>query len=176
MTFKKTWLSDEDKGLIGRHIDALLWVELCKHKSLIARGRQQEHEANPSKFPQHEIKSHEYALLHWMTYAWEKCDLLGLDDQNEILNTIREQIGFERSQSNDEDPNGEPLLQETQEGVHDESLEGTPYDDIERIKNASLQHEQYDKDHDLLSNLINDNIVIHYDFWSSYVLPLCDSS
>lgn len=39
-----------------------------------------------------------------------------------------------------------------------------------------LQHEQYDKDHDLLSDLRNGNPVIHDDFWSSYGLPLYDSS
>lgn len=110
MTFKETWLSDEDRGLIGSHVDALLWVEMCDNKSLIVRGRQQEHEANPSKFPQDEVRAHEDALLHWMTYAWKKCDLLGLDEQKEILNTISEEIGFESSQSNDEDPKEETLL------------------------------------------------------------------
>ena len=110
MIFQEAWLSDEDKDLIGSHVDAFLWVEMCKHKSLIVTRRQQEHEANPSKLTQDEVKAHEDALLHWMTYAWEKCDLLGLDDQKGIMNTVSEEIGFESSESNDEDPNQEALL------------------------------------------------------------------
>ena len=39
MTFKETWLSDEDKDLILIPIDALLWVEMCKNKILVASGR-----------------------------------------------------------------------------------------------------------------------------------------
>ena len=90
---------------------------MCKHKILIVKGRQQEHETNPSKFPQDEVKSHEYALLNWMTYAWETCDLLGLDDQKKVLDDIGEEDGFESSQSDDEDQN-------------DKAFEGTSCDDI----------------------------------------------
>lgn len=115
MTFKEAWLGDEDKDLVGNPINALLWVEMYKHKSLIVKGRQREHEANPSKLPQDKVKAHEDELLYWMAYAWEKCDLLGLDDQKEILNAIGEEFGFEDSQSDNEDPNEEALLQETQE-------------------------------------------------------------
>ena len=64
MTFQQAWIGDEDKDLIGGLADALLWVEMCKHKSLILNGRQQEHESNPSKLPKDEFKVHEYALLY----------------------------------------------------------------------------------------------------------------
>ena len=113
-------------------------LKCARIKSLIVRGRQQEYETNPLKFPQDEVKAHEDALLHWMTYAWEKCDLLGLDDQKEILNTISEEIGFEDIQSDNEDPNEEVLLPEPQEEIHDEAFEGTPYDDIESTEYISL--------------------------------------
>ena len=87
----------EDKDLIGNLVDAFLWVELCNHKGLIVEGRQQDHKYDPSRFPQAEIKTCEDALLYWITYAWEKCDLLGLDDQKQILNTIIKEFGFENS-------------------------------------------------------------------------------
>ena len=58
--FKIALVKYETKDLVGNSIDALLWVESCKHTILIVKGRQQEHESNPSKFPQEEVKSHEY--------------------------------------------------------------------------------------------------------------------
>ena len=94
VVFKESWVKDEDKDLIGNPVDAFLWVELCNHKSSIVKGKQQEHYSNPSRFPHIEVKAHEDALLYWITYAWKKCDLLGLDDQKEILNTIIEEVGF----------------------------------------------------------------------------------
>lgn len=86
-------------------------VEMCKYKILIVRGRQQEHEDDPAKFPQDEVTDHEDGLLYQMTYAWEKCDLLGLNDQKDILNTITEKIGLENNQSDDEDQNEEDFME-----------------------------------------------------------------
>lgn len=54
-----------------------------------------------------------------MKYVLEKCGLLGLNDQKEILDTIGEEIGFKNSQSDDKDPNEEALLQETLEEISD---------------------------------------------------------
>ena len=133
---------------------------MCKHKSLIVKGRQQEHEANSSKFPQVEVKAHEDALLYWMTYSWEKCDLLGLDDQKKVLDDIREEVGFESDQSDDKGQNEGAFLEE----IHDEAFESTSYDDIESVQYSLLQNEQRDRHHDLLSDLINDNPVIHDDY------------
>ena len=39
------------------------------------------------------------------------------------------------------------------EEIHNESLEGTSYNDIESTKQNLLQNEQHDKYHDLLSDL-----------------------
>lgn len=90
-------------------------------------------------------------ILYWITYALKKCDLLGLDDQKEILNTIIEEIG---SKSNDEGPTEETILQETQEEIHYEATKGTPYDDVETSKYLQFQNEQDAEGHDLLSDLI----------------------
>ena len=98
MVFKEAWVDDEDRDLVGNSIDAMLWVEICKHKSLIVKGRQQEHESNPSKFPHDEVMAHEVALLHLMTYTWNKCDLLGLEGQKKILDDISKEMDFESDQ------------------------------------------------------------------------------
>lgn len=146
--------------MVGNFINALLWLKICKYKILIVKGRQQEHEANPSKFPQDGVKSHEDALLYLMTYSWEKCELLGLDDQKKVLDDISEEVGFESGQSNNEGQNEGSFLEEIQKEIHDEAFEGTSYDDIESIEYSSIQNEQHNRDHDLLSNLIDDNPII----------------
>jgi len=61
------------------------------------KGRQKEHERNPLKFLHDKVKAHEDELLYWMTYAWEKCDLLGLEDQKKILDGMVEEMDFENS-------------------------------------------------------------------------------
>lgn len=124
ITFKEAWAKDEDKDLIGNPIDAMLWVELRKYTSLIIKLKQQKHEVDLSRCPRDEVETHEDAMLYWTTYAWKKCHLLGLDDQKEVLDAISEELGFESGQSDDEDPNEEPLLQETQKEFHDEAFEG----------------------------------------------------
>lgn len=143
-------------------------MELCNHKSSIVKERRQEHYSNPSRFPQIEVKAHEDTFLYWITSAWKKCDLLGLADQKEILNTIIEEVRF---RSNDEGPTKEPFLQETQEECHHEATKVTPYDDVETFKYLPFQNNQDAKCHDLLSDLISVDPIIHYDYWSSYGLP-----
>lgn len=175
MVFKEAWVSDEDKDLIGNTVDALLWVEICKHKSLIVKGKQ-EHEIDHVKFPYDGVRVHEEALLYLMAYAWEKCDLLSLEDQKKILDDIGEEMGFENNQSNDEGPNEEVFLEEAQKEIHDKAFEGTSYDDIESVECPLLQNENNDRDHDLLSDLIHDDPIIHDDHWSSFGLLLFDSS
>ena len=88
------------------------------------------------------------------------------------MNDIGEEVGFESSQLDDEGQNEESFIKE----IHNKAFEGTSYDDIESTEYSSLQNEQHDRDHDLLSNLIKDNPVKHDDYWSSYGLPLYDSS
>lgn len=58
-----------------------------------------------------------------MTDAWEKCDLLGLDDEKEILDNISEEVGLEKDQIKEEKQNKEDCLEETREEDYIEEFE-----------------------------------------------------
>lgn len=162
--FKEAWVDDENKALVGNYVDALLWVEICTHKSLILKGRQQEYEINPSKFSYDEVRVHEEALLYLMANAWEKCNLLGLEEQKKILDDIGEEMGFESDKLEDEVQSEEAPLQEIQEEIHDEAVKGTLGDDIEIVECPFLQNQHEDENHDLLSYLIPVVVVICDDY------------
>lgn len=143
MIFKEAWVNDEDRDMVGNFVDAMLWVEICKYKSLIVKGRQQEHESDPSKFPYDEVMTHGHALVHLMTYAWEKCDLLGLEDEKKILDDIGKEMGFENDRLKNMAQFEEALLEEIQEETYNEELEdevlNTRDDDIGSVDYSSLQ-------------------------------------
>ena len=61
---------------------------------MIVKGRQQEYESDPSRFFHDEFKAQEDSFLQWMNYSWKKYELLGLVDQNEILDEIGKRSGF----------------------------------------------------------------------------------
>lgn len=174
--FKEVWVKYEDKDLVGDFVEVLIWVKICKHKSLILNGRQKEHEFNPSKFPYDEVKIHEEDLLYLMAYAWEKCDHHGLEDQKKILDNIGEEIGFESDQLEDDSQKEEVPIQDMQKEIHDEAFEGTSDGDIENVECPFLQSEHEDENYDVLSYLILDDAIICYDYWSCFGFPLSDSS
>lgn len=184
MIFKQAWVNDEDKYLVGNSIDLTLWVKIYKYKSLIVKERQQEHESNPSKFHDDEVLSHEDVVLHMMTYAWKKSDLLGLEDQKNILNDINKEMYFKSYQLVDvaqikeflsEGMKEESSKEELEDEVHD-----IPKDDIESVDYYSLQevHDdmQVEEGYDALSYLLHNDIAIHDHYWSSFGIPLYDLS
>ena len=77
----------------------------------------------------------------------------------------------------------EALLEEIQEETHNEELEdeapSTPDDDTGSVDYPSLQDAHNDiqvDDHDVLSYLLHNDNAKHDDHWSSFGLPLYDSS
>lgn len=67
--------------------------------------------AIPMRFPHDEVKAHEDALLYLMTYAYEKFDLLGLEDKKEIVDDIRKEMGFKSDQPENVSQTKESLLE-----------------------------------------------------------------
>jgi len=119
MTFKEAWLNDEDKDLVGSPVDAYIWVEICQRKKLILKGRRQEHEIDPAKFPRNEVEAHEQVLLQLIGLSLAKCDLLGLQDQIKILIKISDECGFIEEQALEGDVEDEGHPQE----IHKEAFQ-----------------------------------------------------
>ena len=119
-----------------------------------------------------------------MTYTSEKCDLLGLADQKEILDEIGKDVGFESNQSRNENQSEEPILEEMKEENQSEEIEDeapiTPNNDAEKVVYSSIQDVpddiQVDNGYDMLLYLLHNDIAIHDDYWSSFGLPIYDSS
>ena len=114
-----------------------------------------------------------------MAYAWEKCDLLGLDDQKEILDGICKELGFDNDQQGNVTQNEEALPKEIREENYSEYFEDeAPNDDSKSVHYPLVQDVlddiKFDEGPIDLSYLPQNDI--HDDYWNSFGFPTYDSS